>query len=39
MKFVLDEESKNALVAYRIKHAKDTFAEVRIQILNNISTF
>lgn len=29
MKFVLDEENKNALVAYRIKHAKDTFAEVR----------
>lgn len=28
MKFVLDEENKNALVAYRIKHAKDTFAEV-----------
>jgi len=30
MKQILDEESKNALVAYRIQHAKDTFSEIRI---------
>ncbi|MDX9749011.1 MAG: HEPN domain-containing protein [Paludibacter sp.] len=29
MRQVLDENSKNALVAYRLQHAKETFAEVR----------